>query len=72
MIEVPLNSPEPLRSIEALAQAFPQALVGAGTVLSASQVREIHAVGAQLVVSPNFGLEVVREAGGSAWSACPA
>ena len=62
MIEVPLNSPQPLQSIATLVKAFPQALVGAGTVLSASQVREIHAVGAQLVVSPNFGFEVVREA----------
>jgi len=34
LIEVPLNSPEPLRCIAALAQAFPEALVGAGTVLT--------------------------------------
>jgi len=62
MIEVPLNSPRPLQSIATLAKAFPQALVGAGTVLSASQVRELHAAGAQLVVSPNFSFEVVHEA----------
>jgi len=62
MIEVPLSSPLPLQSIATLAKALPQALVGAGTVLSASQVREVHAVGAQLVVSPNFNFEVVREA----------
>ncbi|MET0312469.1 MAG: 2-dehydro-3-deoxy-6-phosphogalactonate aldolase, partial [Burkholderiaceae bacterium] len=62
LIEVPLNSPEPLRSIAALSQAFPQALVGAGTVLSAGQVREVHEAGGSLVVSPNFDAAVVQEA----------
>ena len=62
IIEVPLNSPEPLLSIAALADAFPDALVGAGTVLSASAVREVHGAGARLVVAPNFSSEVVREA----------
>jgi 2-dehydro-3-deoxyphosphogalactonate aldolase len=62
LIEVPLNSPDPLRSIAALAKAFPHALVGAGTVLQPRQVREVHAAGGQLVVAPNFNAEVVREA----------
>ena len=62
IVEVPLNSPEPLLSIAALAEAFPDALIGAGTVLSASAVREVHAAGARLVVAPNFSSEVVREA----------
>ena len=62
LIEVPLNSPQPLQSIEAMSAALPAALVGAGTVLSASQVRDVHAAGGQLVVSPNFDAEVVREA----------
>ena len=62
MLEVPLNSPGPLQSIATLVKALPQALVGAGTVQSASQVREVHAAGAQLVVAPNFNFEVVREA----------
>ena len=61
ILEVPLNSPEPLRSIAALVQAFPHALVGAGTVLSREQVRQVHAAGARLVVSPNFDADVVRE-----------
>lgn len=62
LIEVPLNSPQPLQSIEAMAAALPTALIGAGTVLSAAQVRDVHAAGGQLVVSPNFDADVVREA----------
>ena len=62
LIEVPLNSPEPLKSIEALAGAFPDALVGAGTVLSAAAARDVAAAGGRMVVAPNFNAEVVREA----------
>ena len=62
IVEVPLNSPEPLLSIAALASALPDALVGAGTVLSAREVREVHAAGARLVVAPSFNVDVVREA----------
>ena len=54
LIEVPLNSPQPLDSIAQLASAHPQALVGAGTVLTVAQVRDVHAAGGQLIVSPNF------------------
>ena len=62
LIEVPLNSPEPLRSIEMLAQAFPSALVGAGTVLTPAAVRDVHAAGGRMVVAPNFSPPVVAEA----------
>jgi 2-dehydro-3-deoxyphosphogalactonate aldolase len=62
LIEVPLNSPQPLRSIERLVQACPQAVVGAGTVLHAAQVREVHAAGGRLIVSPNFDPAVVKAA----------
>lgn len=62
LIEVPLNSPQPLKSIQTMAAAFPDALVGAGTVLTADDVRAVHDAGGQLVVAPNFNAAVVREA----------
>jgi 2-dehydro-3-deoxyphosphogalactonate aldolase len=62
VIEVPLNSPDPLASISALAHAFPQAMVGAGTVLRRQQVGPVQAAGGRLVVAPNFSAEVVQEA----------
>ncbi|PUE47751.1 2-dehydro-3-deoxy-6-phosphogalactonate aldolase [Limnohabitans sp. 2KL-51] len=62
IIEVPLNSPEPLKSIAALTQQFPQTLIGAGTVLNVQQVKEVHAAGGRLVVAPNFNPAVVAQA----------
>lgn len=62
LIEVPLNSPQPLASIATLVAQLPNALVGAGTVLTPAQVREVHAAGGQLIVSPNFDADVVRAA----------
>ncbi|WP_048441909.1 2-dehydro-3-deoxy-6-phosphogalactonate aldolase [Caenimonas sp. SL110] len=64
IIEVPLNSPQPLDSIGLLRNACPDALIGAGTVLDVAQVRDVHDAGAQLVVSPNFNADVVSEAVG--------
>jgi 2-dehydro-3-deoxyphosphogalactonate aldolase len=63
-IEVPMNSPEPLRSIEALARRLPASiLVGAGTVLTPSVVRSVAGVGGRLMVSPNADPAVIRAAG---------
>jgi 2-dehydro-3-deoxyphosphogalactonate aldolase len=62
IIEVPLNSPEALKSIHALTGLFPQTLIGAGTVLNAQQVQDVHAAGGRLVVSPNFNPAVVAQA----------
>jgi 2-dehydro-3-deoxyphosphogalactonate aldolase len=61
IIEVPLNSPEPLSSIERLAQRFGgQAVVGAGTVLRAEDVARVRDAGGRLVVSPNMDARVIR------------
>lgn len=61
IIEVPLNSPEPLVSIKALVEALgSRALIGAGTVLTEAQVDDLAAIGAQLVVSPNCNPAVIR------------
>lgn len=62
LLEIPLNSPQPLESIAIMADAFPQALIGAGTVLTPQDVREVNAAGGQLIVSPNFNPAVVHEA----------
>lgn len=59
--EVPLNSPDPLASIAALRAAFPDVLVGAGTVLTPAQVRDVHAAGGQLIISPNADPAVIDE-----------
>lgn len=61
LIEVPLNSPEPLRSIGILAERLAgRALVGAGTVLDTAQVAAVAAAGGTLVVSPNTDAAVIR------------
>lgn len=62
-IEVPLNSPDPFRSIEILAKSLPKsALVGAGTVLTAAQVDQLHDAGGKLLVSPNIDPAVMERA----------
>jgi 2-dehydro-3-deoxyphosphogalactonate aldolase len=61
IIEVPLNSPDPLVSIERLANKFGESmLVGAGTVLTPEQVGEVRDAGGQLIVSPDTNTGVVR------------
>ncbi len=70
-LEVPLNSPEPLRTIERLAARFPQCLVGAGTVLSPAQVAAVCDAGGRLIVAPNFDAAVTRAAIGLGLAVMP-
>lgn len=59
LIEVPLNSPAALDSIAALSSAFGQdAIIGAGTVLTASDVENVVRAGGRLIVAPNIDLQV--------------
>ena len=59
-IEVPLNSPRPLESIERLRRALDgRVLVGAGTVLSINDVAQVNDAGGQLCVSPNVNVDVI-------------
>lgn len=60
MIEVPLNSPDPLASIETLARRFgDDALIGAGTVLDTAQALSVREAGGRLIVSPNTDTAVI-------------
>lgn len=63
IIEVPLNSPEPLDSIARLARSLgDRALVGAGTVLRPEQVAQVRDAGGRLIVSPDTNEEVIEAA----------
>ena len=61
MIEVPLNSPDPLDSIARIADRYPTSvLVGAGTVLTVAQMDSVRKAGGRLIVSPNIDTAVIR------------
>jgi 2-dehydro-3-deoxyphosphogalactonate aldolase len=63
IIEVPLNSPQPLRSIETLARALGgNCLIGAGTVMSTGQVGDVAQAGGRLIVMPHGDAQVIRAA----------
>jgi len=60
IIEVPLNSPDPLKSIEILAARFgDRALIGGGTVLKVGDVANVRASGGRLIVAPNTNTDVI-------------
>lgn len=60
-IEVPLNSPDALKTIELLAKEFDgDIVIGAGTVLSAESVAATVDAGGTLIVAPNLDLQVAQ------------
>ncbi|HZJ66070.1 MAG TPA: hypothetical protein VFD36_21335, partial [Kofleriaceae bacterium] len=60
IIEVPLNSPDPLASIRILRERLPaECLVGAGTVVSPAQVDDVRRAGGQLIVMPHSDPRVI-------------
>ena len=72
IVEVPLNSPDPLKSIERLASLLgDRALVGAGTVLRAEQVQQVKDVGGRIIVSPDTNVEVISAAAASGLVSSP-
>jgi 2-dehydro-3-deoxyphosphogalactonate aldolase len=63
IVEVPLNSPEPLKSIERLANRLgDDILVGAGTVMTPDDVIDVRDAGGQLIVTPHMDVEIIDEA----------
>lgn len=61
LIEVPMNSPEPLESVSRLAKRFAgRAVIGAGTVLRVEQVQAVADAGGTMIISPNANLDVIR------------
>ena len=60
IVEVPLNSPDPMVSIAVLAKEFgDRLLIGAGTVMTQAQVEQIAAAGGRLIVMPHADAAVV-------------
>jgi 2-dehydro-3-deoxyphosphogalactonate aldolase len=72
IIEVPLNSPEPLSSIERLARRLgDRMLVGAGTVLDPADVARVRDAGGRLIVSPDANVEVIAATAAIDLVSCP-
>ena len=72
IIEVPLNSPNPLNSIERLANKFgDRALVGAGTVLRSADVVRVRDAGGRIIVSPDTNIDVIAAAASAGLVASP-
>jgi 2-dehydro-3-deoxyphosphogalactonate aldolase len=62
VIEIPLNSPDPLESVRQVADRLAErAVVGAGTVLSEADVERVAESGGRIIVSPNMNGQVIRK-----------
>ncbi len=72
IVEVPLNSPDPMTSISRLVKRFgAQMLIGAGTVMTEAEVAEVSAAGGRLIVTPHAAGAVVQAAKQHGMLACP-
>lgn len=72
IIEVPLNSPEPLKSIERLVEHFgDRALIGGGTVLKPHHVSDVRSAGGRIIVSPNTNTDVIAATASEGLISCP-
>jgi len=72
LIEVPLNSPEPFKSIEILAKHLAgDCVVGVGTVLRVEDVSSVTSAGGQFIVAPNLSREVGDAAKKNGLTWCP-
>lgn len=64
IIEVPLNSPQPMQSLARLATTIGrEAVIGAGTVLSTDDVDAVASAGGRLIVCPNVNPAIISRAG---------
>ena len=60
-LEVPLNSPNPMKTISEMQNSFGNSVtIGAGTVTNVSEVNELSDLGCQMIVSPNTDTEVIK------------
>ena len=72
ILEVPMNSPDPLDSIARLARRFEgRAVVGAGTVLRVEDVEAVGAAGGTLIIAPNANVRVISAAAERGYVALP-
>lgn len=72
LIEVPMNSPDPLDGIARLARRVgDRALVGAGTVLSVDAAERVRAAGGEMIIAPNMNPAVIAHAAAHALPALP-
>jgi 2-dehydro-3-deoxyphosphogalactonate aldolase len=63
ILEVPMNSPQPLESVSLLAKSYGErCLTGAGTVVKVADVARVAQAGGRLVVMPHADVAIIREA----------
>ena len=72
IVEVPLNSADPLKSIERLAKRLGERmLVGGGTVLTPDDVRRVRSAGGRIIISPSTNREVIAATAAEGMISCP-